>query len=699
MHNRHGGWRFAMAAALSAATAAATVLVGAAPAGASLITFKRADSLAYTDSFTPDTAHVGVPGHAPVGAWRDDDHKKHVSRSYFTFDLAAYRGKTIKTAYGVAREVEVADCDKQRRVEVWRTAPVTAQTTWNNPPAPIAKLGELTLSYYGCPSGYLEFDALEAVRDAITRADATLTVELRIPEDNEGNVHLGRTFDRGLGISINANTTPHTPTSLKVDYSSCAGPEPLLISSRSPVLSAQTGDPDVNETGGTDFVYATFAIWPVADPSARREYANVGISTSPESRIQLQLPYDSLTDGTYAFQVKATDNEAETGWSEECRFTVDTVRPAGAPTVTSTDYPSDEWAGGGGVPGQFTFSMPGVADLDGFSYTVGWQGSSYVAADANGNATVTITPTEDGPLQLHVRAYDKARNPSESTTYDFYVRPTSPTIEDLDPQGWLGQARRIVFRPNMSDVVSYVYTVNYGPEQTVTAAADGTAQVEVTPQDGYTEIRVRSVTAAGLRSSEGWTYLIAATTPYVSSPDWPYAETGKPMGSTGTFTFRPHTAGVTEYVWSVDGQEPQTVAANADGVATVSWTATTSGWHSVIVYSRTAGGTESEAAYYDFIVDSVSPVIDSHGVQWGQTAGQVGEPISFGFSPRAQNVVSYTYRIGSEDEVTVPAGADGKAAIAWTPASTGGYLLQVRSTSADGTVSDLAYFYFYVNQQ
>jgi hypothetical protein len=689
-----------VATALSVTTAAATLLVGAPPAAASLIKFVRAGSLAYTDSFEPNTPHVDVPGNAPVGAWRDDNHKKHVSRSFFTFDLSAYRGKQIKNAYAVAREVAVEDCTKQRRVEVWRTEPVTAQTTWNNPPAALEKLGEFTVSYYGCPSGYLEVDALGAVRDAITRADATLTVEMRIPEDNEGNTHLGRTFRRDFGISIDANTTPFTPTALRVDQSSCAGPEPVLTGSRAPVLSAQTGDPDVNETGGGDIVYATFALWPVNDPSARREYTDVGIATEPDSRISLHLQYGSLTDGTYAFQVKSYDKDSETGWSEECRFTIDTVRPAGAPTVTSTDYPENTWSGGGGIPGEFTFSLPGVSDLDGFSYGL-WNETSYVAADANGKATVTITPTRDGLVVLYVSGRDKAGNWSDRTAYYLYVKSTSPTIEDLDPEAWFGQPHRIALRPSMDGVVSYVYTVGYGPEQTIAAAADGTAQITVTPEESYTEIRVRSVTAAGLRSSEAWTYIVATTTPFVSSTDWPQGQLGKKLGSTGTFTFRPHMAGVTEYVWSINDMAPQTVPAGPDGTATVSWTANVPHWQYLVVYSRTADGIESEMAYHDFMVESISPVIE--GVEWGQVAGTFGQPITFAFSPQADGVVSYTYQIGNDPEVTIAAGADGKATATWTPVFAGdpftGYSLQVRSLSADGTVSDPRYLYFYVTQE
>lgn len=700
MHIRHGGARIVLAAALALATAVTGLVVTAAPAAASLQTFRVADSLTWTDSHTPKAAHFDVDGPAPVGAWRDDAGKRHVSRSYFTFDLTPYRGKTIKTAYAVAREAEVADCRKPRRVEVWQTTPVTSKTSWDKPPKELAKLGEFTISYYGCPSGYLEVDMLAQVRAALARNESTFTVELRMPKGAEKNVHLGRSFERRFGIVVDANSAPHVPTELKVNQALCAGPEPMLVASRGPMLSVRTSDPDVNETGGSDFVYATFAIWPVDDPSARREYADVGLATDTNPYIYLYLPWDSLVDGTYAFQAKATDNEAETDWSPECRFTVDTVAPTGIPSVTSTDYPDDgEWHGGAGIPGEFTFRLPGAA---GFRY--GLNGPySYVAADADGSATVTVTPDALFSATLYVAGVDEAGNQTDVVYYQFMVRDTGPTIVDLDAEAWLGQPHRIALSPNMADVVSYVYTVDYGPEQTVAANADGTAQVVLTPQETFTEFRVRAFTSAGLRSGESWIPIYVTTSPFVSSPDWPENEVGAPIGTAGTFTFRPHMPGVTEYVWYVDGMEPQTVPAGPDGGATVSYTPTVA-WNSYLaVFSRTAEGAESEVAFYSFQPQTLAPVIDAGELQPNQTSGPVGQPITFTFSPRLPQAASYTYRINQGAEVTVPAGADGTATVTWTPKVFnsdwgGSTTLDVFSTSTDGRVSDRSYFSFYVDR-
>ncbi|GAA2702772.1 hypothetical protein ACFY2R_24640 [Micromonospora olivasterospora] len=103
----------------------------------------------------------------------------------------------------------------------------------------------------------------------------------------------------------------------------------------------------------------------------------------------------------------------------------------------------------------------------------------------------------------------------------------------------------------MENVVEYTYRLNGGPEQTVAAAADGTATVTVT-------------------------------------------STQVPAGTPGTFVFGPGMPGVTEHVYSFDGRPAQTVAAGADGAAAVTYTPTTAGLHRVTVYSRTGDGTVSE---------------------------------------------------------------------------------------------------------
>ncbi|OLF14983.1 hypothetical protein BU204_24045 [Actinophytocola xanthii] len=105
-------------------------------------------------------------------------------------------------------------------------------------------------------------------------------------------------------------------------------------------------------------------------------------------------------------------------------FVVDRTRPTTPPGVSSTAYPDDEWQhGGAGVPGVFTFSSGGVADIDHYLYGFEDPPTSKVAATAlGGPATVTVTPPGDGRRVLYVQSVDRAGNRSGTRDHTFFVR-------------------------------------------------------------------------------------------------------------------------------------------------------------------------------------------------------------------------------------------------------------------------------------
>lgn len=655
-----------------------------------------AATLAYTDSRDPRGIELDSPGPAPVGAWRDEQRRRHVSRSYFTFDLSAWRGRQIRDAVVVADETAVDDCRKPRRVEVSRTRAVTARHSWQNPPDVLTRLGEFDAVSAGCPAAGLTLDVTTAVRAVLAGGGSTLTLELRVPGEAEGDPHLGRAFARDLGILIESNTAPHTPVALMVGDTACGTPGALLTNSHDPELSAELGDPD------GDDLYATFAVWPIADPADRRLFRHVGPATPDDTRARLRLPWDLLADGRYAFAVKARDEDSATPWSSPCRFTVDTTAPTGDLRITSTDYPDDGAEhGGGGVGGSFTITLTGVPDLAGFLWGV--EGPyTFVPAGPGGTATVTYTPDRAGPTWLSAVAVDRAGNFSETANFRFLVADNAPLVTDADPDAWSGQPHHLTFTPAMSGVVSYAYQVDYGPEQTLAAAADGSARLVFTPDKPYTDLLVRSVTASGVRSSPAALALVVVTAPVVGSTDWPRGAAGAPFGSTGTFTLRPHTAGVVEYVYQFDFGPSQTVPAGPDGTATVTFTPTRAYDHTLIVRSRTAAGAESDATYYSFQVPSVAPEIDGHGIGLGETGGRIGDPLPLTFRPRADGVTEYLYRVNEDAEATVAAGADGSATVTLLPLAYAGMWtdvirIEVRSRSTGGFVSDPATFWFYLD--
>ncbi|MGK5518425.1 Ig-like domain-containing protein [Micromonospora sp. URMC 107] len=574
-------------AALLAATSA--LVVTATPASAGESRFILPTSASWTDARQPSTAAPEIDGTVPVGTWTSGD-DKHTSRAYFTYDLSPFQGKRIIRALGLTEETAVNECAKPREIELWRTEVPTTALTWETSPAVREKIADVAPTA-PC-QGQLEVPLTEAVRQAVEAGQTSITLMARIAGDHEEKLPYGRRI-RELGISIEANTPPDVPTSLAVNGLPCA--DELHIGTATPYLAAKVTDADAAPSNAEP-VTATFAWWPVADPTMRTEW------TSPAKAAGSSFSYTvaagQMVDGTYAFAVRATDRAGDTStWSAECRFTVDTTSPA-QPTVSSTDYPADDgWYGGPGIPGQFTFSAGGDTDTVQFRYSVSGQPSTDVAADApGGSATVTLTPDRDGPRTLTVEAIDLAGNRSPATSYVFLVRTTSPTITDADPTAGYGQPRTLTFTPRMEDVVEYTYRLDDGPEQTVPATADGTATVTITPtKPGYNTVYVRSRTAGDLPSGEGSYRFYLATKPTVSSVEYPINKfQGAVAGTPGTFVLQAGMPGVTEFVYSFDGRPAETVAAGADGSASVGYTPTTAGIHRITVHTRTGDGIVSE---------------------------------------------------------------------------------------------------------
>ncbi|MEO3776198.1 DNRLRE domain-containing protein [Micromonospora sp. B11E3] len=565
-------------------TTAGALAVTASPAAARWV---LPASVTYTDAGQPDVAFAAATD-VPVGTW-EADNVKTTARAYFTFDLTPYRGRQVISAQVMTGEGAVADCDKPRELELWRTDPPAATLTWNSAPVVREKIGDLG-STAPCPAGYLELAVTDAFRQAVADGRDSLTLMARIRGDHEESKHYGRRLST-FGVSLLANAAPDVPGKLSVEGLPCADGQ--AIGTATPPLSAEVTDPDAGPASAEP-VAATFAWWPVDRPTERTE------STSPEKAaptvFTYRFPDGSLVDGgTYAFAVRASDAYASSDWSAECRFTVDVSSPA-QPTVSSTDYPADEgWYGGVGIPGRFTFTANDAADTVGFQYWLLGGPTTYVALDTpGGSATVTVAP-DHAVETLSVQAVDRAGNRSPLTSYVFRANDTSPTVTAANPTAGYGEPRTLTFSPGMENVVEYTYRLNSGPEQTVAAAADGTAVVTITStQVGSNAVYVRSRTADGLTSGEEVYGFTISNRPTVTSVEYPMGKTGAPAGTPGTFVFGPGMPGVTEYVYSFDGRPAQTVAAGADGSASVSYTPTTAGLHRVTVYSRTGDGFVSQ---------------------------------------------------------------------------------------------------------
>jgi hypothetical protein len=676
---RHGGVRASRLIGFAATLLLGTLAIGLAePAAGSVNTTLRPVGWAYTDSRQPNSSYMDGQNDARIGSWRDDEAKHHKSRSYFSYDISSFRGQAVVSATLFVAETSVTDCSRPRNWQLWYTSPIAAGISWSQPPMELSKVGDI--GGVTCPSSEVQIDVGAAVARALADRQSTLTLELRVPQEAEGNLHLGRSVRHDPALSLRSDTPPNLPTDVTIDAKPCGGTQPLWISTETPYVSARITDPDQSGIEAQP-ITATFAVWPLARPQSRLEWTTRE-DYAPVT-VAIPLPAGLLAEGElFGLTVRTTDDQTSSAWTSECLFKVDTHRPTSPPLITPTASPLE-----------FVLSTNGVEDIVGYRYGLSMP-STFVAAPALGApATVSITPVFGGPATLYAYSVDRAGNVSDVASRTFVVPDTAPRIQDLDPDAFAGDPHRLNLSPRMDGVVSYGYRVDDGPEQTIAADAGGTAQISVTPQPTGSTVYVFSMTAAGTQTRQGFVSLVPDTRPVVSSAQFPSLGTGAPVGMPGTFVITPHMHDVAEYVYQfnrglVDEQPPQTAAAGSEAGISVTFTPTRAGTNTLSVLSRTADGSVSQERVYTFHPISIAPDVFSDEYPGGEFAGGIGIAGTFLFVPTASQVVEYVYQFGAEPEQTVTADQDGVAFVEWTPQAAGYVQLIVRSRSADGTLSD-----------
>ncbi|MEU7586414.1 hypothetical protein AB0A95_08955 [Micromonospora sp. NPDC049230] len=507
-----------LAVALSTLVAGGLLVVStASPAAADDVRFEKNTSWAWTDSEHPKKINIDQVGDVSVGTWVDSKRRRHTSRAYFTFDITSYRGAVIELATFNAKETGAGDCAKRPEVELWRTEAYTSRSSWAKPPADLARIDTTALpAESGCPASYVGFDATQGLRQALAEGKSTLTLSLRLPVKVEKDPKLARKYASQVGLSIEHNYPPGVPTDLQTaNGTNCTVAEPYqVLPFRTLDLSAVVHDKDRTDTGGTDEITATFALWPVDEPDARVE--RIDFSRDGQRALGRFRDFPSLFehDRVYAWQVRAADSRATSEWSAVCYFRTDFEGPTTAPAVSSTDFPAD------GTPppalsGRFTFDAEGATDVVGFVYQLNSGAPGRVTANQpGGSATVTLNP-RSGPNSLDVWSVDALGNQSPVTNYRFSGAPTTPTIsatvyQEFTESGGPGVPGVFTFTPVVPGTVSYRYSFN---EQTgtVPANADGSASVTWVPTEaGWTMLEVVGVNQDGVETTAAiWFFGVA----------------------------------------------------------------------------------------------------------------------------------------------------------------------------------------------
>ncbi len=306
--------------------------------------------------------------------------------------------------------------------EAWRTADVTSAARWTAQPAELEKVGTSTQTKgfsSSCAAGWVTIPVTAAFQYTATNHAAKTNIGIKATSETNSAGWKRFASREAAANPPSVTITYQTKTAVNAQTTAPAtvcgtGATRPYISTKTPQLRAQISD------GLGAAVYGNFEWQPVGGITTA---ATEGPGASG-AWLGTTIPAGAFVEGgSYAWRVQGTDGTTPGAWSPWCEFTVDTVAPASAPTVSSTTYPVGQWSGGAGTAGTFTFGAAGAGDVVAYEYGVDTNPPDQVVNAATPGATtsISITPTADGPHTLWVRTRDRAGNRSPLTAYEFSV--------------------------------------------------------------------------------------------------------------------------------------------------------------------------------------------------------------------------------------------------------------------------------------
>jgi hypothetical protein len=447
------------------------------------------DSNGDVDSWTPPDTAKGN-GIVQVGycGWDftfcvKDQVLHFTSKVYFRFDtdvLEQTNGAKAHIYYVSFDDEQVFasdSCDNERLTDLYTSGDISPSTGW---PGPEDDQVGIEKSNAGCdkdhPPANLEFDSddigdekmLSALQSSADSSAPNITFELRA--DSEVDKAQFKYFMNNPTLSVYFNFPPQAPTGLMLQNQvTCDAPN-VYTPSPQPVLLATGND---NNPSPLNLIL-NFAVETSAGvPAGGTIPPTKGGSSGSQ---QSAAPPTPLADGAYQFHATATNQPVDpvvdtvtvspltgppSAWYP---FTVLTAQPA-KPTISSFDYPQNQWGQAAGAPGTFTLGSNGASNVAGFAYTFdGGAGSEPVpnttdcnylndgglgtsvdstgdagnssgelAVGPDGTAQIEIPPNlkPDAPHTLFVKSFDMAHNASTEATYTFYLPQNFQTTQPV----------------------------------------------------------------------------------------------------------------------------------------------------------------------------------------------------------------------------------------------------------------------------
>jgi PKD repeat protein len=343
---------------------------------------------------------------------------------------SAVRGEKVTKAELAAYQTNAYDCDTGW-VRAYRVNSISSSTNWSNHHShwdgtdlSLDSVDETRRS--GCPlgPGWTRWDVTSGAQLAANNSWSTLTLGVRSANETSMPSSWKR-FRYDATLSITYNSYPNKPglPSLNSSVTYGTGPSGYLVRDLTPTLYATVSDPDSGQT-----VRGLFEVY----QGSTKKWSGQTSLFASGTKVSITVASGTLVENTlYTVRVWAIDNgglKSKT-WSDYIQFKIDVTAPNAKPGVAPVDgqpavYVEDEWAGGVGRLGKFTFTNGGVSDVKSYRYSFNSDtltNSIAAGTGTGGPATVSFTPDRIGPQTLYVQSVDQVGLTGPTMLYRFNV--------------------------------------------------------------------------------------------------------------------------------------------------------------------------------------------------------------------------------------------------------------------------------------
>ncbi|MDT7783907.1 MAG: hypothetical protein QOF58_2326 [Pseudonocardiales bacterium] len=333
-----------------------------------------------------------------------------------------------------------------------------------------------------------------------------------------------------------------------------------------------------------------------------------------------------------------------------------------------------------------------------------------VQADGTSYAQVPEWYQAEGTYAWTVKAYDGTSSSDESAPCYLTVDRTAPVAATVTsavyPPGWtggggVGVRGDFTITSTSPDVAQYRYRFSGESDYTYVSPAQlgGPVTISFTPQNsGSHSLQADAIDRAGNFApwASSYAFNVLENRPMVFSARYPADGTNWEggIGVPGDFDLSSNLPDVASYVYRFNDEPEQTVAANAERKARISFTPAKGDFNLLKVQSVSSTGEKSVAREHRFKVDSAPRV--------SYDRMRIGSVTTLTLTPRLPGTVEYRYWFtrydGTKtDPVVVSADANGSATATWTPTVNNLQSLHATSKDAAGTTSTESYTSIYVD--